>query len=369
MDISDVHALTAQVLWAVFILSALFGVVARQWHFCTMGAVADIFNMGDWSRMRTWWAAMAVAILGFNLMVGAGWIQAANTIYAAPRILWLSHLLGGVLFGLGMVWASGCGAKTLIRVGGGSLKSLVVFVVMGVFAYAAMKGALAVLRVATVDRVSVEWGQAQDLPTLLAPLASVGVPHLAAWLGGLVALVLMLQVLRRPEGRRLEVWLPGLLIGGVIVAAWWVSGVWGHVAEHPETLEETFLATNSQRMESLTFTAPVAYVLDLWMLYSDKSKTLTLGIVSVMGVVLGSWVHALSTRSFRWEGFGGVEDTAWHLIGAALMGAGGVLAMGCTVGQGLSGLSTLSLGSILTLAGLMAGSILGLKVQAWRAGL
>ena len=369
MELSDVQALTAQVLWAVFILSALFGIVARHWHFCTMGAVADIVNMGDWSRMRMWWMAMAVAILGFNGMVGAGWVEASNTVYAAPRILWLSHLLGGLMFGLGMVWASGCGAKTLIRVGGGSLKALVVFVVMGVFAYAAMKGAIAVLRVATVDTVSVQWGQGQDLPTLVSAWVSMPVPQAAVVLGALVALVLLVAVCLTPQGRRREVWLPGLLIGGVVVAMWWVSGVRGHLEEHPETLEEVFLATNTQRMESLSFTAPMAYVLDLWMLFSDKSKTLTVGIVSAFGVVLGSWAHALGSRSFRWEGFGGVEDTAWHLMGGALMGAGGVLAIGCTVGQGLSGISTLSVGSFLALAGLLTGAVLGLKVQEWRAGL
>jgi uncharacterized membrane protein YedE/YeeE len=147
---------------------------------------------------------------------------------------------------------------------------------------------------------------------------------------------------------------------------WWASGQLGHVAEHPQTLEETFIATNSQRMESLSFVSPIAYTLDWLLFFSDQSKVLTLGIVTTVGVVLGSAVVALATRTFRWEAFGGVEDTANHLVGALLMGVGGVTALGCTIGQGLSGLSTLSLGSVIALAGILGGAVLALRYQVWR---
>jgi uncharacterized protein len=173
-------------------------------------------------------------------------------------------------------------------------------------------------------------------------------------------------VLARAEGRRAEVWWAGLVIGAVIVAVWWVSGRLGHLAEHPVTLEDTFLATNSQRMESLTFVAPVAYTMDWFILFSDKSKVLTIAVVSVLGVVAGSAAMALATRSFRWEGFATTEDTALHLIGAVLMGVGGVTALGCTVGQGLTGLSTLALGSGLTLLAILGGAVAALKWQMWR---
>jgi uncharacterized protein len=155
-------------------------------------------------------------------------------------------------------------------------------------------------------------------------------------------------------------------VGGVIAAIWYVSGHLGHLAEHPETLEEAFLATNSGRMESLSFVAPMAYVLDWLMFFSDKSKVLTLGIVAVFGMVLGSAVAALITRSFRWEGFGNTEDTANHLAGGALMGFGGVTAMGCTVGQGLSGVSMLAVGSFIALGAIIVGALLALRYQNWR---
>jgi hypothetical protein len=173
-----------------------------------------------------------------------------------------------------------------------------------------------------------------------------------------LGLALVAFALARPEGRSGDVLLGGLGIGAVVAGVWWVSGRLGHLAEHPQTLEEVFLATNSRSMESLSFVAPVAYALDWLILFSDKSKVLTIGIVSTAGVIVGSALVALATRSFRWEGFRGVEDTANHLVGALLMGVGGVTAMGCTIGQGLSGVSTLALGSFIALAGIMAGALL-----------
>lgn len=366
MQESQLPGLVSQVLWAAFGLAVVFGAIAQRTHFCTMGAVADIVNMGDRTRMRMWVLAMGVAVLGFNAMVALGWVQAAQTVYAGPRLIWLSNLLGGLLFGFGMVLASGCGSKTLVRIGEGSLKSLVVFLVLGLAAYATMRGITAVARVATVDAVAIELPMGQDLPSLAAAAAGVGKGSAAAVLGGLVGLLMVGWALARPEGRSADVLLGGLGIGAVIVAVWWVSGRLGHLAEHPVTLEEVFLATNSQRMESLSFVAPVAYTLDWLILFSDKSKLLTLGIVSCVGVVLGSFAVARAQGSFRWQGFAGTEDTANHLVGAALMGVGGVTAMGCTVGQGLSGISTLALGSFIAVAGILAGAVAALRYQVWR---
>lgn len=366
MQESDLPGLTATVLWAAFGLAVAFGAIAQRTHFCTMGAVADVVNLGDWTRMRMWALAVGVAMIGFNAMVGLGWIEAANSIYAAPALLWLSNIVGGLLFGVGMVLASGCGSKTLVRVGGGNLKSLVVLFVLAVSAYATMRGVLAVARVATLDAATVKLPAGQDLPSLLAHASGAQRELLAPLLGTALGLALLAWVLVKPEGRGADVLLGGLGIGAVIVGMWWVSGRLGFVAEHPTTLEPSFLATNSRRMESLSFVAPVAYLMDWLILFSDTSRVLTLGIVAVLGVVLGSAVVALASGSFRWEGFAGTEDTANHIVGALLMGVGGVTAMGCTIGQGLSGVSTLALGSFLALAGILAGGVLGVRYQVWR---
>ncbi|MDP2007458.1 MAG: YeeE/YedE family protein [Rubrivivax sp.] len=366
MEVVDLDRMAARVLWASFALAIVFGAVAQRTRFCTMGAIADVVNMGDWTRARMWALAIAVAVLGFNGMVALGWIEARNSIYAGPRLLWLSSLIGGALFGFGMVLASGCGSKNLVRLGGGNLKSLVVLGVLAASALATMRGITAALRVDTVERVFVNLPQGQDLPTLAGTALDMATPTSAAVLGLAVAAALLAWVLARPEGRSGEVLWGGLGIGAVVAATWWVSGRLGFLPEDPNTLEPVFLATNSRRMESLSMMAPVGYALD-WVLYfSDQAKMLTLGIVTVAGVAVGAAAVALAEGSFRWEGFGNAEDLANHLVGATLMGVGGVVALGCTVGQGLSGVSTLSLGSLLALAAIVAGAVLALRYQAWR---
>lgn len=363
---ADLPQLAQRALWAGFGLGALFGAVAQRTHFCTMGAVADIVHIGDWTRMRMWVLAIGVAIIGFNSMVSLGWVEASQSIYAGDRLIWLSHAIGGLMFGVGMVLASGCGSKTLVRVGGGNLKALVVFLVLGVSAFATLKGIGAVARTATLDRVVLNLPSGQDLPSLLAAASGMAPATWAGALGGAIGLALMAWALARPEGRGGDVLLGGLGIGALTTAAWWVSGRLGHLAEHPLTLEPTFLATNSGRMEALSFVAPIAYTIDWLLFFSDANKLLTLGVVICLGVVAGSAAVALATRSFRWEGFAGVEDTANHIVGALLMGVGGVTAMGCTIGQGLSGLSTLSIGSAIAVAGIVAGAVLGVQWQTMR---
>ena len=297
-----------------------------------------------------------------SMLVMLGW----QYFYAGPQLLWLSAIVGGTLFGFGMVLASGCGSKSLVRLGAGNLKSLVVLLVLGVSAFATLRGVSAVLRVNSVDRIDLVLASGQDLPSLLAARLGVATPLLAVVLGTLVALLLVAWVLRHAQGRTREVWLGGVGLGAVIAALWGVSGVMGHLAEDPGTLEEVFLATNSKRMESLSMVAPVAYTLDWLMFFSDRTKLLTLGIVSMAGVVAGSAAVALASRDFRWEGFANIEDMVNHIVGGLLMGVGGITALGCTVGQGLSGVSTLSLGSFLAVGAIIAGAVLALRYQVWR---
>jgi len=354
-------------LWLAFGLGALFGAIAQRSHFCAMGAVSDIVNMGDWNRMGMWLLAMGTAVLGTAGLQLAGLIDVANSIYTGPRLLWASHLLGGLLFGIGMVLASGCGAKTLVRLGGGNLKSLVVFLVMGLTALATLKGLPALWRVGLLDALAIDLDAAgQDLPRLLQPHLALPPATLLALAAGSVGGLLLAAPLLRRDFLSRDNLLGGLGIGLCIVLGWWLSGHLAYVPEHPETLQPAFLATNSGRMESLTFVGPPAYALELFVTWSDASRKLTLGIASVLGVVAGSAAMALAGRSFRWEGFRDAEDTASHLIGAALMGFGGVTALGCTVGQGLSGISTLALGSLLSTLAIVAGAWLALKIQYWR---
>jgi hypothetical protein len=363
----DVASLQRLVAWSTFAIAFVVGIAMSRSNFCTMGAVSDIVNMGDWTRMRMWLAAIGVAILGTQLLAWSGVIDTAKSIYAAPRLIWLSHVVGGLLFGFGMVLASGCGTKTLLRAGAGSLKSLIVFVILGLFAYMTLKGVFGVLRVATVDRVFVELAGGQDLPRLLArgddSLARTLHLALGLLLGGALLAFAVASREFRADPRSM---LGALVVGAGVVGVWYVSGHLGYVEEDPRTLEELFAATNSGRMESLSYVAPTAFALELLMFWSDKSKYVSLGIASVLGLVAGSTADALVSRTFRWEGLQGTEDTANHLVGGALMGVGGVTALGCTIGQGMSGLSTLAIGSMIAFAAIVAGGMAGIRYQAWR---
>ena len=181
-----------------------------------------------------------------------------------------------------------------------------------------------------------------------------------------MAVLLLSWVWGSPSGRTLEVWCGGLGVGGLVIAYWWLSGVWGYVAEHPETLESAFLATRSNRMESFTFVAPLAYLFDWLMFLSDQGRVATMAMVTIPGVILGATMISIVTDTFRWQGFQTTEDLVHHLLGGLLMGCGGVMAWGCTVGQGITGISTLSIGSFLALAGMLVGGVAALKYQMWR---
>jgi len=206
---------------------------------------------------------------------------------------------------------------------------------------------------------------------MLARALGAGRATVLAALAGVLGVGLLAFVFASREFRSLDFVLGGVVVGLVIVAGWYLSGHVGYLAEDPNTLEERFLATNTGRMESMSFVAPQAYFLELLLLWSDKSRVMTFGIASVLGMVAGSLAYALATRSFRLESFRDANDLIAHLAGGALMGFGGVLAMGCTIGQGLSGVSTLALGSFIAFFSIVAGAAATMKFQYWlltRAG-
>lgn len=330
-----------------------------------MGSVADIVGFGDWTRMRQWMLAMAVAIAGANALAAAGLIETQASFYTSPRFTLGSYVLGGLVFGFGMVLAGGCGSRALVRVGGGSLKALVAAAMLAIFAYITLRGMLAVVRVGAIEPLGVQLASPQDLPSLAG-----GTGAIKAWLqlafAGVAAAVLSFVVFSDRQFATFDNVLAGAGIGAVIVGLWAVSGYLGHVIEHPETLEDVYLRTNSGKMEALSFVAPVAWTLDYLMFFSDTSKVLTVGVAAVLGVVTGSAIYAIASGNFRWEGFRDTEDTANHLVGGALMGFGGVTAFGCTIGQGVSGVSLLALGSMVATGSIIAGALLGLRYQTWR---
>jgi uncharacterized protein len=359
---AEIVSLQHAAAWWAFALSFVFGAVAQRSNYCTMGAISDIANFGDWTRARMGIASVGVAIVGVALFKMYSVVDIAKSFYVAPKFIWLSHIVGGLAFGFGMTLASGCGSKTLIRVGTGSLRGLVTLIVMGLVAWFTLRGILGVLRVSTFDQVAITFSTAQDVPSLIG-LSGATASYSAIAIG--LAFVVFAFIGKEFRGDKWN-WLGGIIVGLTVIAGWYATGKVGFIAEHPESLEAAWVSTNSGRPESLTFTAPPAYLLELLAFWSDKSKFVTFGIASVLGVIAGAGAMALATKTFRWEGFANTEDLTNHLVGAALMGFGGVLALGCTVGQGLSGMSTLALGSFITIAAIVVGCRAALKYQMWR---
>jgi uncharacterized protein len=357
----------ALVAAGAFLLAFIFGAVGNKTRFCTMGAVSDWVNMGDLSRMRMWLLAIAVALLGSSALHLAGVVDLSKSIYPSPNFTWLSYIVGGFLFGVGMTLGSGCGSKTLIRVGAGSLKSLVVYVFLGIAAYMTLRGLFGAFRVGVLEKASVTLPAGQDLPSLFAAHTGIGKGAWIAILAALIAGAMLVFIYRSKDFRSsFDYTLGGVVTGLVVVGGWYVSGHIGYLAEDPNTLEERFVGTNTGRMESFSFVAPLAFTLEYLMLWTDKSKFVSYGIASAAGVIAGSAAYALASRTFRWEGFRDAEDTALHVLGGILMGFGGITALGCTIGQAISGFSTLALGSIITFVAIIAGSAATMKWQYWR---
>ncbi|WP_372524283.1 YeeE/YedE family protein [Piscinibacter sp.] len=366
---TDANNLPTLVVWGGFALAFVFGAVSNRTNFCTMGAVSDIVNMGHWGRMRMWLLAIAVALIGANLLYYFDLVDLTKSVYQRPTLAWLSLAVGGLFFGVGMTMAAGCANKNLVRLGGGSVRSLVVLTFLAISSYMTLKGLFGQWRASILDPVAIDLAalglKSQSLPELLAKLT--GAPAKTTLLATLcvvgIGLLAFVFKDRRFRANRAQV-LGSIVLGLLVVAGWYLSGHLGF-GENPETLETVYFATNSRTLETLSFVGPTAYSLELLLLWTDKSLHVTFGIASVFGVVLGSFAYAIATRQFRWEGFASLTDLRNQLLGALLMGFGGVTALGCTIGQGVSGLSTLALGSFIAVAGIVAGAAATMKLVAW----
>ena len=360
------QAATQAVLWGGLFVGLALGAVAQATRFCTMGALADWFSFGGTGRLMMWVLAVAVAALGTLVIVDLQWLDATRTLPWSPRFVGLSYAVGGLLFGYGMVLASGCPQRNLVRLGAGSLKALVTLLVAAIAAQMTLRGVLAEARTRWLDAASTTLNTPQDIGSVLA--AAVGTaPGATRWAVLGAALVAAAVVLWRSRGAMDAAhWIGGACVGLLVLAGWALTGHIGFLPEHPETLEPAWLGTYSHRPESLSFAAPLAHGLDLLTLWSDKSNAATFGVMLSLGVVLGSAASALMRREFHIEAFRSPQDLGSHLLGGLLMGFGGVTALGCSIGQGITGLALLSAGSCVAVAGIVAGCWAAVRVQAWR---
>jgi uncharacterized membrane protein YedE/YeeE len=374
-------------LWAVFIIALVMGAVVNKTNFCTMGAVSDFVNMGDTGRLRAWLLAMAVAILGVTLLEYAGLLNLSGSFppYRNSNIVLAENILGGLMFGVGMTLASGCGNKCLVRIGGGNIKSIIVFLIVGVLAYFMInpfpgsdKTIYSVLFYGWTSPMSVDVLKPQDIGSLVGGSE----PSAMRLIVGVVVFLAMGHFIFKSKEFRSSAdnMIGGAVVGLAVLAAWFVSGnvivdadgeilslqqyynQWDMLADSDAGKPATgaMLAT-----QSYTFINPMGQALNYLGGGLDGSL-MTFGVVAVFGVVAGSLIWSLISRSFRIEWFSSASDVANHVIGAVLMGIGGTLAMGCTIGQAVTGISTLAVGSILTFGAIFLGSALTMKIQYYK---
>lgn len=374
-------------LIAGFVLAFIMGAVANKTGFCTMGAVSDWVNMGDKGRFRAWLLAIAVALLGVVSLESLGAMSADGSFppYRAGRLVWAENILGGLLFGVGMVFASGCGNKCLVRIGGGNLKSIFVMLVIGIIAY------FMVVPFPGTDQTLYSlffypWlsplainTEGQDLGSLFMGADNAVSGRLI--IGLILVATLSFFIFKSKDFRSdKDHVVGGVLIGLCVLGAWWVtSNIALNIDGEPMTLsgyyEEWDMLADSEEgkpaqgaglaAQSFTFINPMGQTVG-YVKAGFDSALLTFGILAFFGVIAGSLAWSLKSKSFHIEWFASGKDFFAHLVGAILMGFGGVLAMGCTIGQGITGVSTLALGSFLTFISIVLSSALTMKIQFYK---
>ena len=316
------------------ILGGIFGAAARAGRFCLLRGMKGAMGQGDLAPLRAFALALAVAICATQALAWQGLTDLSATLPMRGAASWPGMFAGGAIFGLGMVLANACGARSVVLAAGGNMRSVLVLMALGLSAQASMTGVLAPLR---------GWfqsmGQARPATALPDLLAGMGQAPALALSVGLPALLLAAFALPLLRQNRLDA-ACAAVIGLVVAAGWWATFA----------TDDPF---DPRILTSISFIGPVGDGL-LWLMLST-GRALSFGIAVVAGTALGALAAALLMRDLRLEGFGSGAQMQRALAGGVLMGFGGVLALGCSIGQGLSGVSTLSLASLVAFSGILAG--------------
>jgi len=322
------------------------GFIVRRGRFCTLGAIEDATYANDNRRLLSWGVAIGVAIAGVHALELWGGLDLSRSIYLGTRLEWGGLVLGGLLFGFGMALNGTCGLGTLRQLGGGDLKALVSFLVIGVTAMMTMRGLTGVGRIAVTEPFTLQLpsGFSQRLPEI-AGLSGSAVAFVAIGAGLLIAAAAAFQIGVRSN---LRFAVTGAGVGLLIVLGWWATGI------------AAFDDFDSRRIESFTFVGPLGETLYYFMLSTALQPDFPVG--AVIGVVAGAFLAAKTNGTFKWEVSANADDMKRRIGGAFLMGVGGITALGCSVGQGVTGLSTLSIGSVLATVSIVVGARAGLYV-------
>ena len=366
--------IAAQLLIYTSILGFILGFVVTKTNFCTMWAVSDWVNIGDLSRFKAWMFAAAIAILGVTVLDFLSFfdIDDSRIPYRNSLLAWPRYILGGLMFGVGMTYASGCGNKVLIRVGGGNLKSLVVLLVAGIMAYVMTRTDFyGIVFHSWMNPISLDLAELgildQSLPTIISSIFSVtnGI-YLNLIIGLIVSFIMIFMIFK--SGKFIQSFdnvFSGIVVGSIVVSAWLLTG--GSTGE--EWIEANDFLDNPAPgvgVQSFTFINPMGETL-IYAGNAADSFYLTFGVSALLSVIFGAFVYSITSHNFRIEWFSSKQDFIRHIIGAMLIGIGGVLALGCTIGQGVTGISTLALGSFITLIFIILGAAITMKIEFYNA--
>lgn len=338
--------------WGGFAIGFVFGIVVQQTNFCAMGSISDIMSFEDYRRFRAWMLAGAVAIIGTQALAHAGAVELERSMYLGTSINWSGNIIGGLLFGIGMVFAGGCTSRNLVRVGGGDLRAALVLMVVGISAYMTLGGILGPTRAWLEQHTAIDVSAAgsQSVAALLAHggLTAGVSPELLASI--VLAGGLLVYCFKSADFRTAPVHIAGGVgVGLCVVAGWALTGLaFDDFADVP------------QNPLSLSYVRPAGDTLEYLQRFTADNVP-GFGVASVLGALAGAALAAFMSGKFKLVGFADTADTVRNISGGFLMGVGGITALGCTVGQGVTGVATLAAGSILTLIAITVGGVIGMK--------
>lgn len=376
------------VLISTFIITLIMGAVVNKTNFCTMGAVSDLVNIGDTGRMRAWLFALAVAIIGVIVLESMGLADMDGTRppFRRSNFTWIEFLIGGLMFGVGMTLGSGCANKTLIRMGAGNIKSVFVFIVISICAYFMLnpfpgtdKTLYSEVFYFWTNPLSISLTTNQDLGAMLGGVTGMDAATVRYIVGGLIAAGIIIFAFKSTDFRKsVDNVLGGSVVGLAVVGAWFVTASLVVVNMEEELFSWTdygsdevwSLFEENDRpsdigVQSFSFVNPIGQVLR-YGVNGFENGYLTFGVVSVLGVIIGSFLWSVLSKGFRIEWFASGRDFINHIIGGVLMGIGGTLALGCTIGQAVTGASTLALGSFIAFGSIVLASALTMKIQYYK---
>ena len=366
--------ITTTLLIYTSILGFILGYVVNKTNFCTMGAVSDLVNIGDSSRLKAWLLAITTAIVGVTSLEYLGMVDVSESRipYRNSVLFWPRYIIGGIMFGIGMTLASGCGNKILIRIGGGNLKSIFVLLIAGLMA-------LLMTRTDFYGLIFHSWMSSispdlaklgipdQSVQTIFSSLTNIDAGNIliTIFIPLLICVFLLKYIFSSYTSLSSDNILSGVVVGLVVTLAWLISG--GELGqawiENNDFLDTPYPSVGVQ---SFTFINPMGEVLIYTSSVFDNFY-LTFGVTALISTIVGSFVYSLISNNLRIEWFANKHDFFRHFIGAVLIGIGGVLSLGCTIGQGVSGVSTLAIGSILTLLSIIFGASLMMKIEYYKA--